>query len=526
MIFMRKIFICLLLLSSVAGTLLAQPGNEPAYKIARAINWIQMYYVDSVNMDKLVDDALVNILKELDPHSTYLTKEEVKEMNEPLQGNFEGIGVSFNLLYDTIYVIKPVVGGPSEKVGVKAGDKIIRINGENVAGVKLSNDGVFERLRGAEGSSVSISVMRAGMKDLLEFNITRGKIPIYSLDASYMIGNGIGYIKMNRFAATTTREFQKAFEGLKKQKATSLILDLSDNGGGYLDEATKMADFFLPPNKLIMYTQGVNSKKSDYFSTSFGDFEKGNLVVIINENSASSSEILAGAIQDWDRGILVGRRSFGKGLVQRPLMLPDQSMLRLTIARYYTPSGRCIQKSYKGGYEEYEKDLLNRYQHGELIHSDSIHFPDSLKYHTLEKNRTVYGGGGIMPDIFVPLDTASYSPFYRQVLSKGTLNRFILTYIDRNRKKINKQYPDFKTFNSQFQVTDEFFGLFLDFAKTEKLIATDSDLEASKKQLAILIKAFMARDLWDSSEFYQVINQDEPTVLKALQVILDMNKYW
>jgi carboxyl-terminal processing protease len=523
---MRRTILITLAFLGAFEILVAQPGTEASRKISRAINLIQMYYVDSVDADKLVDHALVGVLKELDPHSNYLTKEEVKAMNEPLQGNFEGIGVSFNILEDTILVIRPVVGGPSEKVGVKAGDRIIKINGEMVAGVKITNDGVFDRLRGAEGTQVSISVLRSGVSGLIEFQITRGKIPIYSLDAAYMISPGVGYIKLNRFAATTSKEFETAFENLKKQKATSLVLDLSDNGGGYLEEATRIADFFLPANKLIVYTQGVSSRKADYLSSSYGGFEKGNLLVIVDEGSASASEILAGALQDWDRAIILGRRSFGKGLVQRPLMLPDQSMLRLTVARYYTPTGRSIQKPYSGGLENYEREILTRYQHGELIHSDSINFPDSLKYLTLEKNRTVYGGGGIMPDIFVPLDTSSYSNYYRELLSKGILNKFILTYVDRNRKSFLKQYRDFPAFNKNFSVSEKMFSDLVEYARKEKLEPVEKEIEISRKQIQLLIKAYIARDVWDTSEFYQVFNTEDTTVLKAIQVINDFNQYW
>jgi carboxyl-terminal processing protease len=524
--FVQRILVASLGIIIISGSLYGQVNSEPAYKIARAVNWIQSYYVDSVDAEKMVDHAIVDMLKELDPHSNYLTKEEVKEMNEPLQGNFEGIGVSFNILNDTIIVIKPLAGGPSEKAGVKAGDKIIMINAQNVAGTKITNDGVFDRLRGAEGSTVTISVKRQGEASLLDYKLTRGKIPIYSLEAAYMISNGVGYIKLNRFAATTSKEFQSAFENLKKQKANSLILDLSDNGGGYLEEATKIADFLLPANRLIVYTQGVNSKKTDYLSTSYGAFEKGNLVVVVDEGSASASEILAGAIQDWDRGILVGRRTFGKGLVQRPMWLPDQSMIRLTIARYYTPTGRCIQKPYTNGMEEYEKEILKRYQHGELIHSDSINFPDSLRFLTLTKNRSVYGGGGIMPDIFVPLDTTSYSDYYRQLLSKGILNKFILTYLDQNRRSLNKLYPDFKTYNANFVVSEEFLNQLIEFAKNEKLEPVEKDIQVSRAQIVMLLKAYLARDIWDSSEFYQVFNKDDNTILKALQVISNMNNYW
>ncbi|NMB70690.1 MAG: S41 family peptidase, partial [Bacteroidales bacterium] len=364
---MRKYFRIAVLAGAVWISLLpvsAQYDLDPANKFARALDWIQRYYVDSVNTSKLVEDAIVGMLKDLDPHTVYMNRDEVRQMNEPLQGNFEGIGVSFYLLEDTILVIKPVPEGPSDKVGVKAGDKIITINGENVAGIGLTNDGVFERLRGPRGTTVTVGIKRQGEPELLQFKIQRDKIPIFSLDAAYMISPGVGYIKINRFAATTSREFTEAFRTLKSKGMTRLILDLSQNVGGYLEEAIRLADFFLSKNKLILYTHGLKSPRQDFIATSYGEFEKGDLVIVIDENSASASEIVAGAIQDWDRGLIVGRRSFGKGLVQRPVPLPDGSLIRLTVARYYTPTGRSIQKPYKDGIDAYEQDLIKRYQHG------------------------------------------------------------------------------------------------------------------------------------------------------------------
>ncbi len=514
--------------ASVAG---GQTSMKPADKFARTLEYVKRFYVDSVNSGKLVEDAIVNMLEELDPHSSYMTAEEVKEMNEPLQGNFEGIGVSFNILNDTILIIQPVPGGPSEKLGIMAGDKIIRINNENVAGTGITNKGVFDRLRGPKGTVVSISIKRTGTKGLLDYSITRDKIPINSLDAAYMIDKGVGYIKLNRFAATTTREFLTALDQLKHtkskhgEKMNSLILDLSGNGGGYLEEAINLADQFLSSGKLILYTEGLNSPKMEFDATGAGEFEKGNLIVIIDESTASASEIVSGALQDWDRAIIVGRRSFGKGLVQRPFPLPDGSMIRLTIARYYTPTGRLIQKSYKKGYKDYENDLISRYNHGEFISADSIHFADSLKYYTLEKHKVVYGGGGIMPDIFVPLDTTSYSDFYRDLIRKGTLNRFILGYVDQNRKILNKNYPDFPAFRDKFSVTDPIFNQLLEYGKKDNLTASQKDLEASGTQIKLLIKAYIARDLWNSSEFFEIYNTDDKTVQKAVYVMKNWSKF-
>ncbi len=525
----RIIIVCIA--ASFATSASGQTSMKPADKFARTLEYVKRFYVDSVNSGKLVEDAIINMLEELDPHSSYMTAEEVKEMNEPLQGNFEGIGVSFNILNDTILIIQPVPGGPSEKLGILAGDKIIKINNENVAGTGITNKGVFDRLRGPKGTVVSISIKRTGTKGLLDYSITRDKIPINSLDAAYMIDDGVGYIKLNRFAATTTREFLTALDQLKRTKAShgqkmnSLILDLSGNGGGYLEEAINLADQFLSSGKLILYTEGLNSPKMEFDATGAGEFEKGNLIVIIDESSASASEIVSGALQDWDRAIIVGRRSFGKGLVQRPFPLPDGSMIRLTVARYYTPTGRLIQKSYKKGYKNYENDLISRYNHGEFISADSIHFADSLKYYTLEKHKVVYGGGGIMPDIFVPLDTTSYSDFYRDLIRKGTLNRFILGYVDQNRKILNKNYPEFSAFRDKFEVTDDIFNQLLEFGKKDNLTASQKDLEASGKQIRLLIKAYIARDLWNSSEFYEIYNTDDKTVQKAVYVMKNWSKF-
>lgn len=525
----RIIIVCIAV--SFASTAGGQTSMKPADKFARTLEYVKRFYVDSVNSGKLVEDAIVNMLEELDPHSSYMTAEEVKEMNEPLQGNFEGIGVSFNILNDTILIIQPVPGGPSEKLGIMAGDKIIRINNENVAGTGITNKGVFDRLRGPKGTVVNVSIKRTGTKNLLDYSITRDKIPINSLDASYMIDDGVGYIKLNRFAATTTREFLTALDQLKRTKAShgqkmnSLILDLSGNGGGYLEEAINLADQFLSSGKLILYTEGLNSPKMEFDATGAGEFEKGNLIVIIDESSASASEIVSGALQDWDRAIIVGRRSFGKGLVQRPFPLPDGSMIRLTVARYYTPTGRLIQKSYKKGYKNYENDIISRYNHGEFISADSIHFADSLKYYTLEKHKVVYGGGGIMPDIFVPLDTTSYSDFYRDLIRKGTLNRFILGYVDQNRKILIKNYPEFPAFRDKFTVTDDIFNQLLEFGKKDNLTASRKDLEASGNQIRLLIKAYIARDLWNSSEFFEIYNTGDKMVQKAVYVMKNWSRF-
>jgi len=427
-------FILLILIIPVRS--FSQTFTEDIYKFSRAMGYISNFYVDTINGPKLIENAIVNLLKELDPHSVYIPKDEVKEMNEPLEGNFEGIGIQFNILHDTIYVISPISGGPSEKVGIRAGDRIININDEIVAGKGISNTGVRDRLLGEKGTIVIVSIKRKGVSELLQFTITRDKIPIFSVDAAYIIDKDIAYIKISRFASTTVDEFVEKAKKLKNDGAKSLILDLRDNGGGYLDKAIELADHFLDDKKLIVYTEGMRVPRKENLATINGIYQDGNVIVLIDEGSASASEIVAGAIQDWDRGIIIGRRSFGKGLVQQQLFLPDGSLIRLTVARYHTPTGRVIQKPYDQGLEEYEKELLTRYQQGELLNKDSINFPDSLKYYTLQNKRIVYGGGGIMPDIFVPLDTTSVSEFYSKMIRTGVLNSFVLDYIDKNRKSL------------------------------------------------------------------------------------------
>jgi len=511
-------FICAVGLILISTSLNAQFFNEPTFKFGQLLNYLDRFYVDSVNENKLTEDAIVEVLKQLDPHSSYLTAKEVKEMNEPLQGNFEGIGVTFNILNDTIFIIGTIPGGPSEKIGVMAGDKIIDIDGKNVAGIKITNEGVFSKLRGTKGTKVTISVLRRYVKGLIDFTITRDKIPIFSIEASYMINSETGYIKLRRFAQTTSKEFETAMDSLKSKNMKNLILDLTDNGGGYLNEAVDLADQFLDNNKLIVYTKGLHMKKTEYHAEVPGLFEKGKLVVLIDEGSASASEILAGAIQDWDRGIIIGRRSFGKGLVQNQYPLQDGSVLRLTIARYYTPSGRLIQKPYDKGTDEYEKDLINRYKKGEYVHQDSIHFPDSLKFYTLMDKRTVYGGGGIMPDFFVPLDTTGYSDYYRDIIRQGIVNKFVLNYIDQNRKSIRSNYPNIGTYVKNFDIEPVLTSL-IAYAEKEGVKPNLQQINISKPILSKLLKAYIARDIWDSNEFYEIFNQDESIINKALDVI-------
>jgi carboxyl-terminal processing protease len=515
--------LALVMFISVAG--LSQSFNEQAFKFTRVLSLVNSFYVDSVDEEKLVEEAIVKLLKELDPHSVYIPKDELKEMNEPLEGAFEGIGIQFNILDDTLYVVSPISGGPSEALGILAGDRIVKIDNEMVAGVGLKNSDVLKKLRGKKGTKVTVYILRRNEKELLEFEITRDKIPIYSLDASYMIDDNTGYIKLNRFSATTIEEFQEAIAKLEKQGVDNLILDLTYNGGGYLNAAVDLADEFLKDKKMIVYTEGLNSERTNNRATAKGNFEEGKVVVMIDEGSASASEIVSGAIQDWDRGIIVGRRSFGKGLVQRPFRLPDGSAMRLTIARYYTPTGRLIQKPYDKGTEEYHEDLISRYNHGELMHEDSIAFPDSLRYNTLNSNRTVYGGGGIMPDYFVPMDTSHNSDYYRDLIRKGILNKFSLNYVDEHRKEIEKKYADFKDFNQKFTVDEAMLENLFASADEEKLERNDEDIAISKEHIAIQVKALIARNIWDSNEYFQIVNQLDPIFLKAYEVITNETVY-
>ncbi|MBN2349809.1 MAG: S41 family peptidase [Bacteroidales bacterium] len=501
--------------------LAAQSVYEQANKISKAVELINWYYVDSVDTENLVETAIESMLKELDPHSTYLNRDQVKKMSEPLEGNFEGIGVSFNILQDTILIINPIIGGPSEKLGILPGDRIVKVDGKNVAGIGITTENVFSLLRGEKGTRVSVTIFRKNEDELLDFTIIRDKIPIYSIDASYKVKDNIGYIKISRFAQTTIQEFDSAIIKLKKQGVQNLILDLTGNGGGLLEAAVQLADEFLENNKLIVYTEGLKSQREDRIATAEGNFEKGNVAIIIDEGSASASEIVAGAIQDWDRGVIIGRRSFGKGLVQRPLWLPDYSMLRLTVARYYTPSGRLIQKPYENGSEDYSMELINRYTNGEMMSTEGIHFPDSLKKQTLISKRTVYGGGGIMPDFFVAIDTSNYSDYYRDIVRKGLLNQFILTYLDDNRSNIENKYATFEDYKKNFTVDEKLFSKMVKFVEKEGLPKNDKDLAISEKQIKLLIKAYFARDLWGPSEFYEIVNESDTKFQKAIAILED-----
>lgn len=482
---------------------------------------IKNLYVDTVNENKLVEDAIRGMLEKLDPHSSYSTAKETKAMNESLQGSFEGIGVQFNVAKDTLLVIQPVAKGPSEKVGVLAGDRIVSVNDTAIAGVKMSQEDIVRRLRGPKGSIVKLGIVRPGIKGLLAFHVKRDKIPIETLDAYYLIRPGVGYIRIGSFGATTYEEFMRALMKLQLQGATDLILDLQDNGGGYLQAAVRVANEFLRRNDLIVYTQGRNADRQEFRAQGDGGMLTGRVFVLVNEFSASAAEIVTGALQDQDRGIVVGRRSFGKGLVQRPIEFADGSMMRLTVAHYYTPSGRCIQKPYtKGDNANYEKDLDNRFKNGELYSADSIHLNDSLKYQTLRRKRAVYGGGGIMPDYFVPLDTTQFSRYNRELAAKRIIVNANIQYMDKHRKELKKKYPSFAEFNKKYQVPQELIDEIVAEGEKQKVKAKDqNELKTSLASIKIQLKALVARDLWDMSEYFHIMNQNNHVVQKALVLL-------
>ena len=515
------LFFILLLPQSSMAQRINLGSDSPMRKLQIAEMAITNLYVDSVDEKKLVEDGIRGMIEKLDPHSSYSTAKETKQMNEPLQGSFEGIGVQFNMVQDTLLVIQPIVNGPSERVGILAGDRIVSVNDTAIAGVKMSKEDIMKRLRGAKGSKVKLGIVRRGIAGTLKFTVIRDKIPVKTLDAAYMIRPQVGYIRIGSFGLTTYNEFMDAVEGLKVLGMKDLILDLQENGGGYLMAAVQIANEFLHHDDLIVYTQGRRVPRQDYRADGKGKLVDGKVLVLINEYTASAAEIVTGAIQDQDRGEVVGRRSFGKGLVQRPIDFADGSMIRLTIAHYYTPSGRCIQKPYKKGEAlDYAMDIEKRFKHGELYSADSIHFADSLKYKTLRKQRIVYGGGGIMPDYFVPLDTTLYTQFHRQLAARSYIINANLKYIDNNRKQLKKQFATFGDFNARYEVPQSFVDDVLQMAAKDKIKPKDDkELQATLPQLRRQLKALVARDLWDMSEYFQVINETNPIVEKAVELM-------
>lgn len=501
-------------------------ASRQQQKLLMVENIVNNLYVDNVDEEKIVENAVRGILENLDPHSSYSTKEETTSSQETMQGSFSGIGIQFNMQKDTLYVVQTIAGGPSEKVGILPGDRFIAVDDSIIAGRKLKNTDIMKRLRGPKGTKVNIKVKRGSNAELLEFRITRDDIPLNSIDAVYMADGKTGYIRLSRFAATSYKEFKDAITKLKKQGMQQLILDLTDNGGGYMQIAAQIANEMLNRGNLIVYTQGRKSPRQNLNADGSGTFRTQKVVVMINQFSASASEILSGAVQDWDRGVVVGRRSFGKGLVQREFLLPDSSSFRLTIARYYTPSGRNIQKPYvKGDREDYDKDIIDRYNHGELQSADSIHFADSLKHTTLRLHRTVYGGGGIMPDVFVPLDTTQYTDYHRRLVAKGIIPQFALRYVDKNRADLKAQYPDAQKFIKEFTVSDEMLNNLVDAGKAEKVDFDKQQFNQSKEMLRTFVKAAIANDLFSTGAYFQIVNEQNDIYKEALCIINDDARY-
>lgn len=509
------------LFAIIAGVAIMIAQSDAVRKLLWAESAITQLYVDTVNEEKLVEDAIKGMLEKLDPHSSYSNAEETKELNEPLQGNFSGIGISFNMIQDTLYVIQTVAGGPSEKVGMVAGDRIIAVNDTSIAGQKMKNSDIIKRLRGPKGTQVDLKVLRR--PDTIDFVVTRAEIPIYSVDAAYMVDPTTGYIKLNRFAAETPHEVIKALEDLRSRGMKDLILDLTDNGGGYLQASIDLLGEFLEPGSLAVYTEGLNSPRNNNFAHPDGKkplFDDGRLVVMMNQYSASASEITAGAIQDWDRGLIVGRRSFGKGLVQRPIPFPDGSMVRLTVAHYYTPTGRDIQKPYTSGdNKSYESDIADRFKNGELMHEDSLKVNKELKVLTLKNKREKFGGGGIYPDKFVALDTTEYTKYYRNVMAKGLFNKFVIQYIDSNRNELKKKYKTDDDFVKKFEVSDEMLDEFKAMADKEGVEFNEEDFKRSESLFRNVIKALIGRDVYENYTFYKIVNDKDPIYKEAYKLI-------
>lgn len=514
---MKKI-LYILLLAAVAQFASAEEFT-PAQKLRMAEYAIEKFYVDDVNSSELVENAIKGMLEHLDPHSSYTDPEETSEMTEQLDGEFEGIGIQFQMKEDTLYVIQTIAGGPSERVGILAGDRIVMVNDTAIAGVKMKQRDIMKRLRGKKGTMVEVLVKRGN--ENISFRIKRDKIPVTSIDAAYMIAPGVGYIRLSRFGEKSYQEFMEKVKLLKKQGMERLIFDLSDNGGGYLNSATQLANEFLSAGNLIVYTEGRRSSRHATNATGFGSLKDMKIAVVVNQYSASASEIFSGAIQDWDRGVVVGRRTFGKGLVQRPFPFADGSLIRLTIARYYTPSGRCIQKPYDKGNDAYARDIIDRYNNGELTSADSIHFPDSLRYTTLRSKRVIYGGGGIMPDRFVPFDTTQYTKYYRSLVAKGVINTFSVSYVDKNRKQLKRQYKTEEDFCSRFSVSDDMVEELTQLGLREKVEINKEELKTSAPLIRRVLKSMIARDLWTMDAYFRVYNEENDIVQEALRIISD-----
>ena len=487
-------------------------------KLNEILNFIEEAYVDSVDSKELLENSINSMLSNLDPHSYYISPKDFNDMNDPIEGSFEGIGVEFRIKDDTVMVVAAIANGPSEKLGIQAGDRIIKVDTVNIAGNNITNNDVIKLLKGPRGTKVNVFIKRRGTKKLLKFAIVRDEIPIYSVDAPYMIDDHIGYVKISRFAKTTYAEFIQAVAELKEKDMENLIIDLRNNGGGVLSSAISIADEILDKNQMIVYTKGRARKKTEYYSTSKGILKGVKIAILINENSASASEILAGAIQDNDRGIILGRRSFGKGLVQEQIPWPDGSAIRLTVARYYTPSGRSIQKSYENGLDDYNLEAYKRYEKGELLEADSVHFPDSLKYFT-KKGKVVYGGGGIMPDIFIPLDTIGGTDYLYQLRYNGIIQEFSLNYIDNRRKQMLETYHDAVQFKRQFKVSNQLFNNLIKFATESGIERNLEQIKKSKSLIEQGLKADMSRHLYGNFGFYVIVNENDKTISRAIKEI-------
>lgn len=497
---------------------LAQRGDYS--RLDEILNLVEEKYVDTLNREKTIDRLIDNLLSTLDPHSFFIAASELEAVNENLEGNFEGIGIEFYVLHDTIIVVSPIAGGPSEALGIMSGDKIVKIEDTVVAGIGISNKEVVKKLRGKKGTRVKVSIQRQHHEGLIDFVITRDKIPITSVDAAYMIDRETGYVKISRFAGNTYQEFMTEMRELKEAGMKKLIIDLRQNPGGYLQAATMIADELLTDDMLLVYTQGKAYKRKDYRARERGIFEQGELAIIIDEGSASASEILAGAVQDWDRGIITGRRSFGKGLVQEQYNLSDGSAVRLTVARYYTPSGRCIQRPYGNGTDAYNNEIAARYYHGEYVHKDSIALQDSTKYFT-SKGKVVYGGGGIMPDVFIPMDTAKDLQSLATV--RSFVPEFIYDYMEKNSGHFG-QFKSFSEFAKGFSVSDELYQSFIRSARQRKMDLSDAVLTKLEPDVKVLLKADIARHLWKNDGYYSVINAIDKTFLKTVDVLKDAGR--
>lgn len=500
-------------------------GNSKHSKISIsdyriAIPFMSTLYSDSIKISTISEHGIRYMLEQLDPHSTYISLEDIHDMNAPLKGSFTGVGVRFQILKDTIMVVQAIPGGPSEKVGIQAGDKLVFIDNVNVGGVGIKNNGVREKLLGDKGTKVNVKVKRSNENELLDFTIERDKIPIYSVDASYMASPKVGYIKLNNFSANSVDEIKKAVYSLRSEGMKDLILDLQNNGGGYLMTAVELVDQFLSEPKVVVSTKGRSYPEKKFETRFRGLLEDGRLVVLVNESSASASEIVSGAIQDWDRGLIVGRRTFGKGLVQKPINLPDGTQARITTSKYYTPSGRCIQKPYEGGSIAYRKEKYERYVSGESFHADSIKFNEDETYSTIVNKRTVYGGGGIMPDIFVPLDTTGTSKYYSSLIRKGIMNQFALLWVNKQREKLESKYPTFNKFNKEFK-TDIVVKELIKYAEDEGLEFNKESFKKAENTINIRLKANIAQDLFDYKRFYEVINELNESLQKSIELLED-----